>query len=210
MAAQAISAGASILSGIVGGKGADKAAKTQAAAYQKGIDEQHAEFAQTQANMAPFLQGGTQALTGDNGLLALLGLSGNDKQGSAIDALKASPAFTSLYNTGSDTILQNAAATGGLRGGNTQNSLAQFGSNTLATVIQNQLSNLGGLVNVGSGTAGQLGVLGQQNASAVSGLLGQQGNAQATGILGQTAATQGIINSLGSFASSGAKNGVTW
>lgn len=197
-AAAGISAGASILSGITGSKGAKKAADVQAAAYQKGIDEQHNEFATTQANFAPYLQGGGKALAS---VLDLLGLNGGTAQGSSIDALKASPGFTSLYNTGSDTILQNASATGGLRGGNTQSSLANFGSSLLSTVIQGQLSNLGGLVNVGSGAAGSLGTLGQQNASAVSTLLGQQGSAQSTGILGQTAAMTGMINSLGSIGS---------
>ena len=211
MAASIASLGSSILSGIVGGKGADKAAKTQVAAYQKGIDEQHAEFSQTQANFAPFLQSGTKALTGTGGLMDLIGLNGNDSQGSAYDALKASPAFTSLYGTGQDTILQNAAATGGLRGGNTQNSLANFGSSLLSTVIQQQLGNLGGLVNTGTGAANSLGSFGQQSTQNVTNLLGQQGQAQATGILGQTAALQGIFNSLGSFGkAAGSGGGVGW
>jgi len=193
-AAAALSIGGSLLSGITGGKGAKKAAQIQAAAYQKGIDEQHRQFDITQANEAPFLQGGTKALTADNGLLAFLGLDGADKQGAAIAGLKGSPEFTSLYNTGQDTILQNAAATGGLRGGNTQNSLANFGSNLLSTVIQNHLANLGGLVSMGSGTAGTLGALGQQNASAVADLLGKQGGAQATAAAAPYAAFQGFLN----------------
>lgn len=206
-AASAISAGASLLSGIVGGKGADKAAKTQAAAYQKGIDEQQREFGITQQNFAPYLAAGNKSLSS---VMDLLGLNGADTQGTAIGTLKGSPAFTSLYNTGQDTILQNASATGGLRGGNTQSSLANFGSGLLSTVIQNQLSNLGGLVSTGAGATGNLGGLAQNNANAVSNLLGQQGSAQSAGILGQTQALQGIINSLGSFGSQAGKGGVGW
>ena len=110
--------------------------------------------------------------------------------------MQQSPQFTSLYDTGADTILQNAAATGGLRGGNTQNSLAQFGSGLLNQVIQQQLGNYGGLISTGSGSTSQLGQLGQQNNSAISGLLGQQGQAQAAGAAGQAAAWQSAINGL--------------
>lgn len=204
MATQAIGAASSILSGITGGKGAKAAAQAQAAAAQAGINEQHNEFAQTQQNFAPFLQGGTQALTGDNGLMALLGLLGNDKQQASYDSLKASPAFTSLFKTGQDTIDQNAAATGGLRGGNNETNLANFGSNTLATVIQQQMANLGGLVNVGVGSAGSLGSLGQQNANSVSTLLGQQGNANATIAAAPWATLSGIFSGIGGNVQGGA------
>lgn len=206
MAAQAIGAGTSLLSGIVGGKGAKKAAQIQADAYQKGIDEQHRQFDTTQANFAPFLGAGQNALSGANGgsgLLDFLGLSGNDKQQAAYDSLRQSPAFTSLYNTGQDTILQNNAATGGLRGGNTQNSLANFGSNLLGTVLNQRLGDLGNLVNVGVGSANSLGSLGQQNANSVSTLLGQQGGAQAQASTAWLAALQGTLNQIGGNVGSG-------
>lgn len=200
MASAAVGAAAGILSGITGGKGASAAAKTQAAAYQKGIDEQAREFGITQQNFAPYLAAGNKGL---GSILDLLGLNGNDTQGSAIDALKASPAFTSLFNTGVDTINQNAAATGGLRGGNTQNSLANFGSGLLSTVIQNQLSNLSPLVATGAGSAGTLGGLGQQNANAISDLLGKQGNANAVVSAAPWATLSGIFSSIGGNAKSG-------
>lgn len=197
MATAAIAAGTSLLSGIIGGKGAKNAAKAQTQAINAAMAQQNAQFQQTRADNMPFLQAGQGALGATQGLL---GLQGNDVQAAAIEALKNSPGFTSLFNTGSDTILQNAAATGGLRGGNTQSSLAQFGSGLLAQVIQQQLGNLGGLVNIGSGTAGTLGSLGQSNSNALSQLFTQRGNAQATGIAGQAAAWQSAIGGVGSAA----------
>ncbi len=195
-AAPVIAAGASILGGALGGKGAAKAAKTQAAAYQKGLEQQQAQYNTTRSDLSPFREAGSQALgsVGD-----LLGLNGGGIQDSAISALKASPLFTSQYDTGVDTILQNQAATGGLRGGNTQNSLAQFGSGLLSDVIQRQLGNLGGLVTTGAGAAGQLGQLGQQNANATSSLLAQQGGANALGAAAPYGAAQGTINQLGAL-----------
>ncbi len=194
MAQAAIAAGASILGGIAGGKGAKKAAKIQAAAYQKGIDQQQAQFNQTQQNFAPYLQAGNKGLAS---YLDLLGLNGGDVQSQAIAQLQQSPQFTSLYDQGADTILQNASATGGLRGGNTQNSLAQFGSGLLNQVIQQQLGNYGGLISTGSGSTGQLGQLGAQNSSQISQLLAQQGGAQATQAAAPYAALQGIFSQLG-------------
>lgn len=197
MATAAIGAGASLLSGILGGKGAKKAAKAQTDAINAAIGEQRRQYDTSRADFAPFLSGGGAAF---GSAQDLLGLHGNDPQASAIDALKASPGFTSLYDTGQDTILQNAAATGGLRGGNTQNSLAQFGSGLLATVIQNQLQNLGGLSGIGAGAAGQLGSLGQNNANSISGLLSDRGNAQASGIAGQYGAWLSGLGGLGNAA----------
>jgi hypothetical protein len=193
-AAAGISAATSILGGITGGKGAKKAADIQAASYQKGIDEEHRQFDATRADFAPYRDAGLPALAS---IQDLLGQNGDDVQLKAIAGLKASPGFTSLFNTGSDTILQNGAATGGLRGGNIQHSLADFGSNLLATVIQGQLGNLGGLVNTGVGAANSIGQFGQQTADNVAGLLGKQGGALGTAAAAPYAAFSGIMNQLG-------------
>lgn len=206
MASALISAGTSLLGGIAGGKGASKAAKIQAAAYQQGINEQQREFGITQQNFAPYLAAGNSGL---NAYLNLLGLGqqGAAGQQSAIDGLKASPLFTSQYNTGADTILQNAAATGGLRGGNTQNSLADFGSSLLSSVIQNQLSNYGSLINTGQATAAGEASAGQNYANAVSSLYGQQGNANATAAAAPYAAFQQAIGGIGSAFGGNGKYG---
>lgn len=100
-----------------------------------------------------------------------------DQQG-AIDALKASPLYQSLYRNGEEAILSNAAATGGLRGGNTQSSLYNLGVDTLSSVIQNQLANLGGIANMGMGSAGQLGQFGASAASNIGNASMAQGQAR--------------------------------
>lgn len=204
-AAAGIGAGVSLLSGILGSKSAKAAAKTQAAAYQKGIDEQHRQFDVTTGLIKPSVDFGQSALgpLGD-----ILGLNGPDAQGLAISGLKQSPAFTSRYNTGADTILQNSSATGGLRGGNTQNSLANFGSQLLDSVINGQTGNLFSAANLGTGAATSLGGLGQQNAQSIAQLLGQQGNANASGILGaNNALTNGFTNAAKSAGSFGGSSG---
>lgn len=110
------------------------------------------------------------------------------QQQTAIDSLKSSPLYQSLYRNGANTILANGSATGGLRGGNIQSSLANFGSDTLASVIQNQLQNLGGISSGGQQTGTNLGTLGQSNVNSIANLLTQKGSAQAGGIIGSNSA----------------------
>lgn len=194
---------AGIFSANAKGKAAKKASAAQIAAAQQGIDAVTAQNTASQANFAPFIETGTQALGAQSDLL---GLGGGDEQQAAITALQDSPLFQSLFRTGQETILQNGSATGGLRGGNIQSSLANFGSDTLAKVIQQQLSNLGGLAGQGLDAAGTGGAIGAEAAAAIAKLFGDQGQAKAGGILGKANAQSemfgNIAGGLGSLASS--------
>lgn len=176
-------------------KAATKAAAAQMAAAQQGIDQVSAQQAATQASLAPWTEAGRKALSGQTDLL---GLNGGGVQADAIAALKDSPLFQSLFNTGQEAILQNGSATGGLRGGNIQNSLANFGSKTLADVIQQQLANLGGISAGGSGTAINLGQLGAGSAASIANLLTGKGQAEAGGIIGKANATAQQYGAIGS------------
>jgi hypothetical protein len=220
-AAPLIAAGASILGGITGGKGAKKAAKIQAAAYEKGLGQQRQQYDTTRSDLEPYRAAGTDALSQIMQLLGLGGgLAGNSagavgavggvlpnggasgssaisQQDNVIQMLKGSPLFTSQYDTGVDTLLQTRAATGGLRGGDTQTGLAQFGSGLLSDVLQKYLGNLGGLVSTGANVASTGAQLGQDNTNARSTLLGQQGSANGVAAAAPYAAFQGIINQLG-------------
>lgn len=196
-------------------KAAKQAADVQSLAAQQGIDTLGAQSAAnttgldaTLAALLPFLESGQQAVGAQGDLL---GLNGGGAQGGAIDALKNSPLFASLFGTGQEAILANASATGGLRGGNVQRSLADFGSDTLARVIQNQLQNLGGLSTQGleaaqSGGNARLGVgqINSGNAANIGNLFGAQGQAKAGGILGKANAENAqfgsILDAIGSVA----------
>lgn len=125
----------------------------------KGIDETARQFDKTEANFAP----ATALLAPGAGHLGdLVGINGNDKQASEIEALKASPLYQSLYNNGEEAVLQNASATGGLRGGNTERGLADFGADTLSQTIQQKLAEYAGLVGIGTNAAGAVGNFGAQ------------------------------------------------
>lgn len=175
------------------GKAAGKAANAQEAASMAGIEEQRRQFDSMQALLKPYVTAGTGSLTAQQDIL---GLNGADKQQAAINGIKAGPAYTSAMQSGANLITQNAAATGGLRGGNTQEALGRYGGDLLTTLTQNQFANLGGLTSLGQNSAAQTGNAGMQSASNISTLLANQGAAQAGGYIAQGNANAGMANSL--------------
>src|SRR4051812_7283439 len=112
--AAGIGAAGSIGGALIGGHAAPRAPQAQTKSAQLGIDEQRREFDQSRTDLLPWLNAGQSAL---GGLQDILGLSGADKQQAAITGIQNSPQFAALDRVGTEGILQNASATGGLRGG---------------------------------------------------------------------------------------------
>ena len=115
------------------------ASNEAAAAQQAGISE-------AQGQLQPFASAGQDATQAQ---AALSGALGPQAQQKAVDALQNSPMFQSLVQQGETSILQNASATGGLRGGNTQGLIAHFAPQMLNQQIQQRFQNLGGIANRG-------------------------------------------------------------
>jgi len=192
-----------LLGSIIGGnkakKGVDQATAAQTAAYQQGIDEQRRQFDVTRADYAPYLQAGLQGLSGVGNFV---GTNGADAQAQAIAQLQQSPFYQSLYGNGQEALLQNGAATGGLRGGNMQGALADFGRDTLATTIDRQTGLLGGLAGMGMGATDSVSGFGAQTANNVTNLLGQIGGAKASGYLAKAGIRNQTWQNIGGFADS--------
>jgi hypothetical protein len=187
---------------------AGQAADTQAASAQAGIDEQRRQFDATQKRLSPYVQAGAPALAQQQ---AFLGLSGQPAQQQAIQGIEQSPQFASMMQQGENAMLQNASATGGLRGGNVQGALAQFRPQLLNQLLEQQYSRLGGLTLLGQQSAAGVGTAGMQTGANIANLLGQQGQAQAGGILGQGRAQAMQANvlpqAIGQFAGMGGFGG---
>lgn len=139
---------------LTGKSAAKDASKAQQQATQSGMAEQKRQFDALQALMKPYVESGTGALQGQNDLL---GLNGFDSQQSAIGNIENSPFFQSQYQQAENAMLQNAAATGGLRGGNFQEALADNRSNMLYNNVQGQLQSLSGVASNGQSAAAGLG-----------------------------------------------------
>jgi hypothetical protein len=183
--------GSALGGAIEGRKSVKDASQAQQQASQAGIDEQRRQFDAIQKLLNPYVEAGTSALGGQQ---ALLGLGAPGSQQQAIAALQGSPQFQALQQQGENAILQNASATGGLRGGNVQAALAQFRPALLSGLIDQQYSRLGGLTSIGQNAAAGVGNAGMSTGANISNLLGRQGQSQAGGILGQQSALTGGIN----------------
>jgi hypothetical protein len=220
-----------VVGGITGakqaGEAAERAGEVQAGAAQLGVEEQRRQFDRMMQVLSPYAEAGVGALgrlqpyeqAGVTALVsqrALAGLEGPDAQRAAIEGLAASPEFKAQVEQGERALLQRAAATGGLRGGNVQEALAQFRPAMLSDLINQQYSRLGGFTQLGSQTATNIAQLGQASAArqgagalesgaAISGLLGEQGAARAGGILGQGAVVGQTFGDLLSIATAGAR-----
>jgi hypothetical protein len=188
--------------------------REQMGIQQHQMDLQQENFNRVQGLLDPYVQAGSRGL---NEQFHLLGLGTAEEQRKAISGIENSPYFSGLVKQGENAILQNASATGGLRGGNTQAALAQFRPNMLAAAIDQQYQRLGGLVNIGQNASAGVGNSGQamangsagvanamgNNASNQAGLLGQLGAAQAGGALAQGRADAQAINGISSAFGTG-------
>jgi hypothetical protein len=153
------------------------------------------EKGRAEGRAMPTTKATTGALTEQR---AMMGLLGADAQQASISGIESSPYFQAVAQQGENAMLQNASATGGLRGGNTQGALAQFRPQLLNQLIQQRYSNLGGLVNVGQNAmAQQVNARGNQAAQSVN-LLQGQGAIQAGGTLGQAAGNAQSMAGIGS------------
>lgn len=170
----------SAIAGIFGGnkqsKAAKQAAQLQYDAAMAGLNEERRQFDITRADYQPYQDLGKSAI---NPLGNLVGVNGADAQQTIIDQLKGGPLYSSLIDSGEEALLANASATGGLRGGNTQDALARFRGDTLNSVIADQLAQYSGLVGIGSGATDAVSNFGANAVARQNALRNQGASAQA-------------------------------
>ncbi len=195
-----VSGGSALLSSSAQRSAAKSAAGAQTQAAQMGIDEQRRQFDVMQELLSPYVSGGTQAFQAQQ---RLLGLGTPEEQQQAISALEQSPLYQAQVRQGEQALIQNAAATGQLRGGNLAAALAQFRPAMLQQQIQQQFANLGGLAQYGQASAVRTGAGAQVAGTNIGNLLQQQGAAQAGGALAAGRATSqmlGLPAQIGGYA----------
>lgn len=191
--AAAIGAVAVVGSAVISSGSAGRAADAQVASAEAGAAENRAAREEMRRLLAPYTAAGIPALEEQ---LNLIGLNGDQAQQASIAQQEQSPFFQSLAAQGENALLQNASATGGLRGGNIQGALAQFRPQLLNQFIEQQYGRMGGLAQMGQNSAAGVGAAGMQSAQQIAQAYGQAGQAQAGAAL-----AQGQIwgNTLGQF-----------
>jgi hypothetical protein len=125
---------------------------TGVTASNAAAEAQQTGITNAQAQLDPYTSAGADA---SQAQAALMGALGPEAQQAAMAELEGSPMFQGMVAQGEDAILQNASATGGLRGGNTQAALAQFRPQMLNQAIQQRFQNLGGIAGRGLAAAQQ-------------------------------------------------------
>jgi hypothetical protein len=163
MVAAAVGVGTAV-AGVAGSamsaSAAGDAADAQTQSAQNSLQFAQEQYANQQQNIAPYLAAGQSGLTGYQNLL---GANGVDAQNTAIGNIKNGAQYQGDMQTANQNILANASATGGLRGSNTSNTLANTSISTLNGLITNQLAGYGSMI--GNGLSG---ITGQQAANTAS------------------------------------------
>ena len=209
----------SVGSAAIQSSAAKKAGKAQSAAADAQIAETRRQFDLVQGLLKPYVSAGTSALQAQLDLMGLGGSSGSgvsaqDAQRNAIAGIEGGAQFGALVKQGEYGLLANQAATGGLRGGDTQAALSQFRPQMLQALIDKQLANFGGIAANGQNAAAMTGTAAQNAGAQVNAALGDRGAAQAGAALagGQawSNAGAGILNTLGQIGGRPTAGGGAW
>lgn len=158
------------------GKEQDLAFQREALDYQKSID-------------ALPLQYRNQAL----GQLSDYYMGGPESQQQFYDNAMNSPAYQNYMQQGEESILRNAAATGGVRGGAVNPALALNSFNVAQGLVDRNLQGIGSFANPSLNTQGITNTLGNMGATSRNAAIAQGQNQQNLAGLG--------LNALSSLAS---------
>lgn len=189
--------GTSLIGGAMQSSAAKSAGAAQERAAMMGVEEQRAAREEMRRLLEPYVAAGTPALQQQ---MAALGLAGPESQAAFVAQQEQSPIFQALARQGEEAVLQQASATGGLRGGNLQGALAQFRPALLNQFLTQQYERLGGMTALGQRSAAGVGAAGQETAGAIGDLFGQMGAAQAGAKLGSAQAWGNVLSLPAQFA----------
>ena len=180
-----VMAATSVGSAAIGSSASKRAGRQQVQAAEAGAAEQRLAREEMRRLLEPYVAAGTPAL---QSMMGAVGLRGPEEQAAYVAQQEQSPIFQALARQGEEAMLQQASATGGLRGGNIQGALAQFRPSLLNQFLNQQYERLGGLTQLGQQSAAGVGASGLTSATNIAELLGQGGAARAGATLGSAQA----------------------
>jgi hypothetical protein len=187
-AAAGIGAAGAIGGSLISSSASKSAANTQAEAAQQAAQLQAQQYQQTQANLAPYMSLGTNAIPFLQNALGLgPGGSGQINPTQFI----ASPGYQFQMQQGLQGVNAAAAARGGVNSGNTMKALTSFGQGLAGQNFQQYLNNLYQTIGGGQNAAASLGGFGANSAMAQGNFGVGAGNALAAGQVGSANALSG-------------------
>ncbi len=216
IAAAAIAAGGSIVSGIMGANAASDAARAQLRGVKDSNAVQERMFNKQVELQEPFRQSGMSA---QNRLMDLLGLSdrtgaadyGMDAKSFGMDQFRADPGYGFRLQEGLKALDRSAAARGGLLSGAQLRGVTEFGQNMGSQEYQNafnrfyteranRMNPLQSLMGAGQTSANTLTNAAGQFGTAMGNNAIAAGNARASGYVGQANAWNQAIGGVGNAA----------
>lgn len=188
----------------MGKSDASRAAKYQARANQKAIEEQRRQFDQTRADLMPFIDAGTQFIPEVTGSATLGGFA------SSLNEIMGSGALDPLRDARREAIGAQFGQAGLLNSGARATAIADDLTDFTLGIEQLLQGRQAGLVGNAQNAATGLGAFGQQTAGNIGQLHQSTGQAYASGILADAqarSALTGQLLGLGLSAGAGALAG---
>lgn len=146
--------------------------------------------------LGQYVESAAPALAAQQGFA---GLGGQEQQQEIVKNIIDSEIYKGMVGQGEEAILQNASATGGLRGGNVQGALSDLRANALRSIYNDQALRTSDIANRGANIAGQV-ATNAQNATQNVASIGQASAAQDAASVGQAA-----TNSINLLTNQGAQ-----
>lgn len=179
-----IGGGASIIGGVLGGKGAKKAAKAQVKLGREALALQEKMYNQSRADLEPWRVAGGAAIQAGAAMLQ----PGYD--------YTTSPGYDFRFDEGQRAVESSAASKGMLMSGGTLKDLVRFGDGVASADFGDSFNRQMAIASGGQ-QAVNTGVQAAQNyASGASSTLGGIGQAKASGYAGMNQAVQGTLGNL--------------
>ena len=183
-------AAATVGSAAIGASASRRAANAQTAAANDQIALAREQFDQTREDLAPFREGGGNALAAFNYEMGL-GDRPDFWQG-----MSMTPGAQFAMQQGRDQMEAGAAARGGLFSGATLSGLERLRFGMAAQDRDGQMNRLAGMVDMGQGAAAQQAQASNAFVGAASNALANRGDAQAAGAIGVGNAFSGGMNNM--------------
>ena len=134
-------------------KGLETGLKGAIGEYEKALGQSNQGLDQMTGTLSPWAKGGQSAFERQ---AALSGALGSEAQAKALAEWNESPEQAFLREQGERSVTRNAAALGGLGGGNVMKELNRFGTGLAAQDYQNSFDRLGSVSGMGGQAASQL------------------------------------------------------
>lgn len=197
----AIGGVASLAGGIMGSGAQSSASQAQAQAAMQSAMMQYAMFQQTQQNLKPFIQGGSDAFAELRARSPGLTQAFNP----TMEQLSQTPGYQFTLEQGLRAAQNNAAAKGLSISGPAIRGAADYASGLASNTYQQNFDNywkqnqniynmLQGQTAIGANAATGQGTIAAQMGNNIGNALQNGGNAQAAGIIGSNNALMGGIN----------------